>query len=52
MDKNERCCGNCYYGDYYKRKCAVIKTSILCEVYTRRMETGHKPCHNWKERRG
>lgn len=52
MEKEERCCGSCLYGDYYKRKGATLKTAVLCEVYSRRMERGHKACHNWKEKHG
>ncbi len=51
MEKEERCCGNCLYGNYYKRKCSVITAWVDCEVYTRKMERQHKPCHNWKERK-
>ena len=52
MEKDERCCGNCHYADYYKRRGGVTITAwVDCEVYTRKMERQHKPCHNWKERK-
>lgn len=44
-------CGNCVYGDYYKRKCCVIKTHVECEVYSRKYERQQKACHNWKEKK-
>lgn len=51
MESVEKTCGSCMYGDYYKRKGATLKTAVMCEVYSHRMERGHKACHNWKERK-
>lgn len=50
-EKEPKTCGNCHYGDYYKRRCGMLKTHVLCEVYSDRHEKGQKGCHNWKEKK-
>ncbi len=51
MEKEKRCCGNCRYADYYRRKCKPLTAWVECEVYSTKKERGHKPCHNWKEKK-
>lgn len=49
--ETEKSCGNCRYGDYYKRRGNKKLVGFVdCEVYSCKKEIS-KVCANWKEKK-
>ncbi len=48
----QKMCGNCLYGDYYRRRAGELRTWVDCEVYSTKKAAKEKACHNWKEKKG
>lgn len=51
MSDTEKTCGNCFYGDYYRRHHMTVSRWVDCEVYSCKKEAKEKACENWKEKK-
>lgn len=53
---SEKVCGNCFYGDYFKRFRGTMQPNygpvnhVECEYYSTWKPIGEKACSNWKRR--